>query len=352
MTREVWIQVLNVYVQFLVFSYMTFYVLCNSYPLKISKRKAYLIAFIYANYMPVTDALSLVLVGGGIIPNNSFIYILLKINIVLEVLVYLLFILLYVDKIWYRAYWWAITLMMFLSLPNVLYSNKFITLDPVKGATVHVVTGKSLVYYLLVLLVYIAVGILFVLVGKKLGKIKKFDQISKWNWYIFYSCFAFLILNSEKDYFLKNTNLKAISNYKNMVLFTFISAVILLISINQAEKRRLKSENLLLRQQKKMHYANYLSMQEKEEEILRLHQDIGQHLKSIQEMINRSEHREAEAYTKELKQQYQNIRREFFCNNKIINAVLSSKMNKCQELGVNFNIDLKIPDQMSIRDID
>ena len=352
MTKDVWIQFINIYFQYLVFSFMTFYVLCNTFSLKIDKRKAYFIAFIYANYMPITDSLSLVLIGGGIVPNTELIYILLKINIVFEVLVYLFFILRYVEKVWYRALWWPITLIMALSLPSVLYLNYFVTLDPIKGATVHPANSKTLPYYVLLLILSVAFGFLFLPIGKRIGRVNKNKQISKWSWYIFYVCFAYLLINSEKNYFQNDTNLKAISNYKNVLLFTVVSAIILLISINQTEKRRLKSENALLIKHKELQYSNYLAMQEQEQEILRLHQEIGHHIKSIQEMIKKREHRRAEDYTKELQQQYQSIRREYYCNNKIINAVMSSKMSKCKAEGITSQIDLKLPDSLSIREID
>ncbi len=352
MTMDAWIQFINVYFQYLVFSYMTFYVLCNTYPLKINKRKAYFIALIYANYMPITDSLSMVLVGGGIVPNTELVYIFLKINIILEFLVYLVFILKYVNKVWYRALWWPIALILVLSLSAALYVNYFTTMDPIKGTTIHPVTVQTLPYYMLVLIMTAAVGFLLLPLGKRIGRINRNKQITKWNWYIFYICFGYLLVNSGKNYFQNDTNLKAISNYKSVLLFVAVSAIVLLISVNQAEKRILRRENALLIKHKELQYSNYLAMQEQEQEILRLHQEIGRHILSIQALISQSEHGLAKDYAKKLQQQYLSIRREYYCNNKIINAVLSSKMNKCREMGIDFQIDIKIPDALPIRDID
>ena len=352
MTKEVWIQFLNVYFQFLVYSYMIYFVLCNSYSLKIDKRKAYIIAFIYANYVPLTDALSLVLVGGGIVPNTELVYILLKINIVIEVLLYLVFILRYVDKVWYRAYWWSIILLLVLPISTALYINYFITMHPINGTKVHPVTSSTLPLYIFAMLLSIAIGVLFLPIGRKVGRLKKIERVSKWSWYIFYVCFAYLALNSNKDYFLNDSIVKAISNYKNIALFIFVSTILLLIMLNQTEKRRIKNENALLMQNKELQYSNYLAMQEQEEEIVSLYQEIGHHIRSIQDLLDKSEHSKAEGYAKELKEQYQSIRKEYYCNNKIVNAVLSTKMKKCRGIGIDFQVEIKLPEKLSIREID
>ena len=352
MTKDIWLPFLNVYFQFVFSNVMIIYVICNSFPLKINKKRAYIIAFIYAQYMPVTDALSLVLIGGRILPYTDFVYILLKINIFFEALVFLLFFIRYVDKVWYRAYWWYISLVMGYSIPYVLYSYYFTKAHPIHGTMVQPINSSTLPLYILLLIINIVWGLPFLLIGRRFSRIKKIDQISKWNWYIFYACFVLLLFFSEKNYFLNDTILKGISNYKNMAIFTFGAIILLFITINQTEKRILRIENSLLMQHKELQYANYLTMQEQEQQIQILYKEIGQHIKSIQELLNKKENVKAENYTKELRLQYQSIRQEYYCNNKIINAVLSSKAKKCSIAGIVLQVELRLPDHLLIRDID
>lgn len=81
MIQDVVIQVINAYIPYLAYSCALFYIFSNCYPLKVSKRKAYIIAFLYANYTPLTDVLGLVLIGGGLVEHTGLVYILTKINL-------------------------------------------------------------------------------------------------------------------------------------------------------------------------------------------------------------------------------------------------------------------------------
>ena len=352
MMKEIVINFFNVYFQFIVNSYAMYYIICDNFTLKVSRKKALVIAFFYANYGVVTDIFSLILVGERIIPYTGMVYALLKINLFLEALVPLLFILRYIDKVWYRCYWWMLILLLLGALPTILYTNYYITTDKVLGVTIHPVNMHSLPLYMLDITLNIIWGIILLLLGRYIHNIRKIDGISKWNWYIFYACFALFILFSEKNYFQDNTNLKSVSNYKPIMVFVIGTLIVLFISINATEKRRLRIENKLLMQHKKLQYTNYLNLYRQEQEIDRLYHEIGEHIKAIQILVEKGEQEEAQGYTRRLMQQYRSIRKNFYCNNKIINAVLSSKGNICSSEGISFETDIKLPDKILIREID
>ena len=329
-----------------------FYIICDNFTLKVRRKKSLIIAFFYANYSVVTDTFSLIFVGGGIIPYTGTVYVLLKINIVLEVLIPLLFILRYVEKVWYRCYWWILILLLIGALPTIVYTNYFTTTDKILGTTIHAVSMNTLPFYILVIILNVVWGIILLILGRYIHNNRKIDQVSKWNLYIFYACYALLVLFSEKKYFLDNTILKSVSNYKHIVTFFIGTLIVLFITINVTEKRSLRIENKLLTEHKRLEYANYLNQYLLEQEVDRLYNEIGEHIKEIQKLVKRGEQGEAQTYTRRLMQQYRGIRKNYYSNNKIINAVLSSKANNCITEGISFETDIKLPDKILVREID
>jgi len=346
------IEFINVYIQMMVPIIMIYYIICNSFTLKIAKRKAYLWGLFYAQYIPLTDALSFILVGERIIPNNGLVYILLKINIVIEILLFLLFIVRYTEGLWYKKYWWPLILVLTVILPELFYTNYFTFWDKVNGVTVYPVNGKTMPLYILIILIGILWGCIFLAIGKRLHKYKWIAKISKKTWYLFYFCYAVLVAFSKKDYFIDDNPMKGISNYKNILVFVMAALVILFTAINQTEKRVLRIENNMLLQQKELQYNNSLSYQQQEQELIKLYQEIENHIKSIQQLIVMGMSQEAKDYTKAVMDEYSSIKREYYCCNKIINAVLISKAKICINKNISCHIDIQLPEHVSISDID
>lgn len=352
--QEIIVKFINVYIQFFIETYIVFYILCNSFPLKINKKKAYFIAIAFANYMPITDALSLVLVGGCIIPYTNIVFILLKINIFVEALTFLLFVVLFVDKVWYRCCWWPLVLILIMTLPSIFYFDYFTTMDKVTGVTVIPVQLDTMLLYLISPFIQVLCGLAFLKIGKNLSKVKMIKTVSKWYLYIFYMCYLLLLMFNNKDYFQDDNKLKVIakSNCKNLSIFVVGILILLFIAINQTEKKSLKIENALLLQHKRLQYMNYLSFIEQGQEISKLYSEIGGHIKDIRILVSKGEDLEAENYTQRLLQQYRKAGRDYYCNNKIINAVLISKGKVCGQNNIVYYTDIKLPEHVGVRDID
>jgi sensor histidine kinase regulating citrate/malate metabolism len=224
--------------------------------------------------------------------------------------------------------------------------------DLVKGTMFIRVTWSTLPLYLLGLVVIVFAGIGFVFIGRMIGKLKKIDRIHKLSFYIIYLCFGIMILFSEKDYFVEDNVMKAYTNYKLTLLMMVGIMIIILISINQMDKRVLRIENNLLKKQNELQYANYIGMQQYELELHKLYHDIGNHIKTIQILVDQGNKQEAKNYTEDLINQYRVIAKDYYCSNKILNAVLLNKVKICEENNITTQIDLQIPENISVRDID
>jgi hypothetical protein len=353
---------LNQYVAFYLMSYVyefTIYLtLVNCFNLKVNKKKVFILAVICANLLPLFDTLSLYFIGGGIIPEtNEVIFITKLLNILVSILLVGFIVGVFETK-WYRCYWLAMILHIVFSLPVMIYFNHFVGYNSQNKIYISPVTTETLSLFLFDFLISIAWGYLFLLLSKFLIKkfIKNINQITKRSWFALYSVWSLLTLNTGKSY-TNNTQertglLEYSSNFTMILIAIIIIILIMTFSINYADKRLLKVENSLLKEQNEMQYANYLTMQQQEMKIHKLYHDIGNHIRTIQILVNNGEGLEAKNYTDNLVCQYQNINKEFYCSNKIINAVLSHKVKVCEENGISYNIDIQIPDDLPIRDID
>lgn len=97
---------------------------------------------------------------------------------------------------------------------------------------------------------------------------------------------------------------------------------------------------------------NYINMEKKQNEINQLYHDIGNHIETIQVLIANDDIEKARQYTKDLVESYRNIKKYSVCDNKIVNAVLSQKLKHCDENDIATNMDIHIPKEVPIQDID
>lgn len=329
------------------------YIICKCFPLKVSKKKAYLMILLYALYEPVTDILGIILVGGGSIVYTGITYVILKINIFVEMFVYFLFMIKYLDEVWYRTYWITLFLLQVQFIPTSLYIMKFSYYDSRGYIKIITVTGDNILTYLFFIILTIAITVILTPLWRKMSNNRFIKGLSKWTWYVFYAFYFLLIAFGEKDYTKEgNHNVPGVANYKAIILFNFAIILAAIFLMRWMEKKRLRTENLLLARHKKLQYSGYLTFSDQEQEIIRLYHEIGDHIRAIQELLHKGEREKAESYTKELAYRYKNTLRSYYCNNKIINAVLSDKAKICEQNRISFSCELKLPDKLGIRDID
>lgn len=146
--------------------------------------------------------------------------------------------------------------------------------------------------------------------------------------------------------------IKGISNIR-LILSVFFGIVIMVVYImGFTERRVLKVENELLKKQNELQYQNFMNRQEFDLELRKMYHDIGNHIKTIQLLVNNGDGQKANEYAEELLEAYQTLARKNYCANKIINAVLLEKMKLCEEQQIDTELDIMLPEELPIRDID
>lgn len=350
-------QFFSMYLLYFIYEITVYLIVCKSYPIKTSNRKAYLLAVLFANFVLLNNTLSNIYLGGGIVPETQAILVLNNCNMIIEQLLLLIFMVIVLDIAWYRSFWLTIILHAVLVLPfQILYYQQFTSMNAYYDSVIQPLTLKNLPQYVLIVIISVAWGGLFLFLSRFVKKLKKVHQMTKWSWYALYSIYAFIVLNTTKRYHYQAGDdaivLRGVDNYRLLFYLIIAIIVIMFLSISYSDRKLLKVENDLLKEQIEIQYANYLMAQQQETKIHKLYHDIGNHINTIQVLVNNGETQEAKTYTENLALQYRNIKKDFYCSNKIINAVLTQKVKVCTQSGIAYDIDINIPEVLPIRDID
>lgn len=348
---------LSMYLVLLIYEFSVYLVMCHSYPIKTSKSKAYLLALLFASFVPLNNTLSNLYLGSGIIAETPEIIILNNCIMILEQLLLLVFIIIVLDIEWYRCFWLTILLHALLVLPfQILYYQQFTYMTDTYDSMIRPVTAENLPQYLLIIAISMAWGGLFLYFSKHIKKLRKVHRMTKWSWYALYAVYTFIVLNTTRRYHYQEGDstvvFRGIDNYRLLLFLIITIIVIMFLSISYSDRKLLKVENNLLREQIEAQYENYLLAQQQEMKIHKLYHDIGNHINTIQILVNNGETLEAKAYTENLALQYQNISKDTYCSNKIINAVLTQKVKTFNQSEISYDIDIKLPEELLIRDID
>lgn len=292
------------------------------------------------------------LIGGRIVEYNMFWYILLKIIILLELLLSIFFIRRTIQAKWYKCLWIFVVGVIIEAPTYIPYTMNFTHTDPVKGVTYYPITTNNMWLYLFFIIAVFIYSIPVILIFKKIAKIKRLNQVSDTAWTILNLGIFYFMLQANKNYFTENNITKGLSNVRLILSMFFCIAVVVIYIMGLAERRVLKVENELLKKQNVLQYQNFLNRQEFDLELRKMYHDIGNHIKTIQLLVNNGDGQKANEYAEELLEAYQTLAKKNYCANRIINAVLLEKMKLCEEQQIDTEVDIMLPEELPIRDID
>lgn len=344
------------YIINIIYEYSVYYIMCSCHQLKISRKKAYITAFFYANFLTLTNTLSNIIIAQKLVDETLPIIILTKLIFILGELLIILYLSRTFKKVWYQTYWLTILLHIILTIPMYFYLKGFTLLDLQERIIYQAVTIKTLYLYLasigIMLISSLMIGYLVRLILKKID----LNKVSRKLWVMIYTCWVLIVLITEKTYQYDtddlSTEILGYDNYREVIIAVMVIVFCIAVAIIRSDQRILRIENNLLKEQNEMQYDNFIAMQQKELEIHKLYHDIGNHINTIQVLVDEGETKEAKEYTRKLTQQYQGIKKDSYCNNKIINAVLLQKLRTCEESGIRYELEISLPQSIPIQDID
>ena len=195
-----------------------------------------------------------------------------------------------------------------------------------------------------------AIGAILVLMniwsrGNKKGKTMKYSVF-----FILYACNQSYVLTvmGEEMFF---------TQIGNVLLFCWMGSVIimmvlLVILFNQAEKETLEQSLREINQKKELEQKHYQDIARKREETANI---FEYHKKEVYELQGFLKDRQMDEVEKSLKKLYKNLektREYLYCSIPIVNVVLSEKEKSCEEKNVRLEVDLRMPEEMNIKQMD
>lgn len=340
----------------MIYEYTVYLMICSGFELKISRKKALVSAFFYANFLTITNSLSNIIIAQKMIDETLPIIILTKIISITGEILIILFLSRSLKRVWYQVYWLTIVLHIILIIPMIYYMKFFTSVDSKERTIYHAVDLSNLLQYLIsiaiMLLSYVAIWHLLKFVLKKVD----LNKVSLRIWVVIYSIWASSVLMTVKTYQYSaddtSDRIIGFDNYREVTIALLVIIFCVAVAIIHSDRRVLKIENNLLKEQNEIQFANYIAMQQKDMEIHKLYHDIGNHISTIQILVDQGETQEAKEYTRRLNEQYNGLKKGLYCNNKIINAVLLQKLKVCEESGIRYELELSIPQSLPFQDID
>ncbi|MCR8746297.1 ATP-binding protein [Romboutsia lituseburensis] len=162
----------------------------------------------------------------------------------------------------------------------------------------------------------------------------------------------------DTDLQVANSNIEILklqkynSNYIVIILGMMTTIVILFaISINK-RKKHLEENMKILNHQLEYQYNYYENIKKCQEKTRRIWHDMKNHISILYELIDKKEYKDVKSYINELDIQITNAQTRVITNNKIIDAILTSKLEVCKLKSIKVDLDIKIPSKINISDFD
>lgn len=138
------------------------------------------------------------------------------------------------------------------------------------------------------------------------------------------------------------------------MIFSLIADV---LAFNQYMKNldlmRVEAENESLEYQNQLNLNYFNELRENEAELRKIKHDINGCLEAMKEIVyTEKDLNQAQRFFDELSQKLGNISTGFYSKNSLINAIIISKAKVCSKQGIKLNIEIDIPEELNISDMD
>lgn len=210
-----------IYLQNLTFNFIAYYIIINSYKLKIGKFKAGLYAFSYVLLGSTGEILALAIRGSELyLQNTTLFFLLIQLCFLAAAILPVVYIHRYFEVEWYRIYWWYGVSFISLSLSNAAI-NQVLAIDREGIVLFELLNASDLLLYLLASAIYIGLGAILILISKKISVFNTLLYTTKRYQYPIFIFFALVIWISRQSLITRN-----------MAIFQYeIAASILLVAI-------------------------------------------------------------------------------------------------------------------------
>lgn len=207
-------------------------------------------------------------------------------------------------------------------------------------------------YYMYLILLLLIIYIIYIVIMLMFGR-NFFEKLFvngrriEWSIYSLGMLFSFFVMAIIKK--------APIDTWTHMTLLVFIfwGLIILcfaIINTHEKTKRRLDAE--FAKDIVSSGRDHYQKMDELYDKLRMLHHDYKYHLNAALKMLASGNLDEADQYLTDVENQLSEHELKSYCSNSVINALIAVYVERCAKLNIKFNVDLVIPEPISVRDYD
>lgn len=139
--------------------------------------------------------------------------------------------------------------------------------------------------------------------------------------------------------------------YFNCALIYCCSLSLMYLVSSHFTKKRLRHEIEILNAAKEQEYKYYDLMKNHNEEIRKIKHDLNSHFDVMLSLINSKQYDKLNDYITGLSDNYNQIRKVVYTSNMMVDAVISSAIEKCNKNNIIFNFEGMLPDPCFVDDI-
>lgn len=180
-----------------------------------------------------------------------------------------------------------------------------------------------------------------------------------------FSLVQMLLINQfNLDFSTSNLLSSIFGNYDNLVsitllissMFNSIADIALFVTmIHSSQNEKLREELKMQEYQNSVNLDYYKNVEKNSVEARKIRHDLANMVQTAYEIMENGTDSDKESAKKmfaQLKAEVSDIKIERFCQNTLVNAIASNKAAECRKNEIDFDFDLRVPEDLGIEEID
>ena len=180
-----------------------------------------------------------------------------------------------------------------------------------------------------------------------------------------FSLVQMLLINQfNLDFSTSNLLSSIFGNYDNLVsitllissMFNSIADIALFVTmIHSSQNEKLREELRMQEYQNSVNLEYYKNVEQNSVEARKIRHDLANMVQTVYEIMENGTESDKESAKKmfaQLKTEVSDIKIERFCQNTLVNAIASNKAAECRKNDIDFDFDLRVPEDLGIEEVD
>ena len=180
-----------------------------------------------------------------------------------------------------------------------------------------------------------------------------------------FSLVQMLLINQfNLDFSTSNLLSSIFGNYDNLVsitllissMFNSIADIALFVTmIHSSQNEKLREELRMQEYQNSVNLEYYKNVEQNSVEARKIRHDLANMVQIAYEIMENGTESDKESAKKmfaQLKTEVSDIKIERFCQNTLVNAIASNKAAECRKNDIDFDFDLRVPEDLGIEEVD